>query len=618
MRKRLLPLFPLCLFLFFSAGVFAVDINIVTVGAFDDYPLIFQDTDGEIKGLYVDLLTEIGKKENIIFTYAFGTWQDGLDWIHVGKVDLLTDVAFTEERSKYLDYCTNPLFTFWGELYVLESSDIDGLLQLPGKRIGVLKGDIFYTNFLELIHQFSIECEIVEYDSYEQIFIALAQESVDGGIAAGSFKKSEQKKYSVKSTGFVFSPLDVYFVTAKNENSSLRQVLDTYLGEWKSRSDSVFNDAKEIWLYGNNNAVAKLPPWLINVIIILTLILAAAFFFIIILKIQVKAITQKIRLREKSLHDSELQFRTMIETLPLAIHLTGENGAVTEYVNPAMVQLFGYTKEDIPSMDEWLSLAFSDGNRREKQSVELDFTCKDGTIKQVSWGFIDMGEKKYSYGLDLTARKLAEEKTFSLLAEKDMLLKEVHHRIKNNMTTIKGLLAMQIDSESQVSVIQSLREAESRVQSMIILYDRLYCTDNYQELSVKDYLEPLVGEIIGSYKTANKTDFDIQLERHIDDFILNVRLLSPLGVIVNEILSNSLKHAFTGKEKGLISIWVSVEDTIVSVRIQDDGKGMPDSVAMEQTGGFGLQLAGMLAQQMHGNLRIESEAGTLFILEFHV
>lgn len=182
------------------------------------------------------------------------------------------------------------------------------------------------------------------------------------------------------------------------------------------------------------------------------------------------------------------------------------------------------------------------------------------------------------------------------------------------MTTIKGLITLQIASETNSSAVASLQDAESRVQSIIVLYDRLYCTDNYRELSLKDYLEPLVEEIAGNFHSQLK----VKLVKKIDDFILNVRILSPLGIIVNELLTNILKYAFTGKDSGLITVSASLNKNRATISLQDNGIGISESISFENSTGFGMQLVRMLTEQIGGSIRIERGEGTKFVLEFSI
>jgi two-component sensor histidine kinase/ABC-type amino acid transport substrate-binding protein len=215
---------------------------------------------------------------------------------------------------------------------------------------------------------------------------------------------------------------------------------------------------------------------------------------------------------------------------------------------------------------------------------------------------------------DITEQKKAQERINMLLKEKELLLQEVHHRIKNNMNTIKGLLALQITAEENPSAAASLRDAESRVQSMIMLYDRLYFTENYREMSVKDYLQSLADEIAGSFPNRSI----LKIETDIEDFILNVNLLTPLGIIVNELITNMMKYAFPGRDSGVLIITAASRNDHVKIAVQDNGVGIPESVDFHNSSGFGLELVSMLTEQIGGNIRIERNEGTKFILEFDV
>ncbi len=211
-------------------------------------------------------------------------------------------------------------------------------------------------------------------------------------------------------------------------------------------------------------------------------------------------------------------------------------------------------------------------------------------------------------------RRDAEEKIRSLLLEKDILLKEVHHRIKNNMSTINGLLALQSESLTDAVAVDALKDAQSRVQSMMVLYDKLYRTENINEVSLREYLPGLVSEIADNFP-KNK---NVKIESQIDDFDLHVQTLVPVGIIVNELITNMMKYAFIGRDGGSINVSAVLKGCKAVMIIEDDGVGIPETVKFENSSGFGMQLVGMLTEQIDGNIRIERGNGTRFVLEFEV
>lgn len=214
--------------------------------------------------------------------------------------------------------------------------------------------------------------------------------------------------------------------------------------------------------------------------------------------------------------------------------------------------------------------------------------------------------------IDITYRKVAEEKIKTLLHEKELLLREVHHRIKNNMLTITSLLFLQTESLKDPAAISALNDAISRIQSMVLLYDKLYRSSDFNELSVLDYLSPLVDEIINNFPNYHI----VTIEKVIENFLLPTSMLFPIGIMINEILTNAMKYAFVGRNKGLLTVSAAKVENRISFSIKDDGVGITDTE--ETSNGFGLQLVNMLVKQIRGKVSIKNENGTTFTLTFEM
>ncbi len=213
---------------------------------------------------------------------------------------------------------------------------------------------------------------------------------------------------------------------------------------------------------------------------------------------------------------------------------------------------------------------------------------------------------------DITERKIAEEQIKKLLNEKELLLKEVHHRVKNNINIIMSLLSIQ--AENNPAAAPALKDARVRMQSMGVLYDKLYRSENFNEISVQSYLPPLIDEIIAMFPRRTV----ISVEKDITEVTLPYKTLSAIGILTNEIITNIIKHAFSGRERGEIKISFSVENGHVIYIIRDNGIGIPESVDLSNTPGFGLQLVDMLCKQIRGRMNISRSNGTTFRLEFEV
>lgn len=214
--------------------------------------------------------------------------------------------------------------------------------------------------------------------------------------------------------------------------------------------------------------------------------------------------------------------------------------------------------------------------------------------------------------LNNTKQKEAEIKINALLAEKQLLLKEIHHRIKNNMNTIRSLLSLQGDISPEQAVKLALGDAASRVQSMSLLYDELYKTENFKDISAEAYLSSLLDSIVSNFPNRQI----IELQKDMQDFMLDARQLQPLGIIINEIITNIMKYAFAGKTKGTIVFSASKTNDTISIIVADDGIGMPEHISFENSTGFGLQLVQALTQQLKGAIQIERGNGTRIVLQF--
>jgi PAS domain S-box-containing protein len=339
----------------------------------------------------------------------------------------------------------------------------------------------------------------------------------------------------------------------------------------------------------------------------------------------------RLKRSEEALRKSEDYLSAVFDSLSDAVFVDDADTGEIIDVNRSMCEMYGYTYDEAlrtPIGDlsqgeppysqneamEWLRKARESGPQR----FEWFAKRKNGEIFSVEINMrfaVIGGENRFVVtARDITERKQSEERIKSLLAGKELLLNEVHHRIKNNMNTIKGLLTLQLTAEDNPSAAASLRDAESRVQSMIMLYDRLYSTENFRELSVKEYLQPLAGEIVGSFPNFAK----VKIETDIEDFVLNVQTLSPLGIIINELLTNMMKYAFTGRESGVIKLSAFMRGNRASISLRDNGVGLPESISFENSTGFGLELVNMLVMQIGGSIRIERGEGTRFVLEFTV
>jgi PAS domain S-box-containing protein len=210
---------------------------------------------------------------------------------------------------------------------------------------------------------------------------------------------------------------------------------------------------------------------------------------------------------------------------------------------------------------------------------------------------------------DVTGFRRAEERIRGLLEEKETILREVHHRVKNYMSTLQAILSLHARTLEEPSAIAALRDAQLRVQGMVMLYDKLYVGTDSGAVIASIYMRELVDEIVANFpRTA-----EISVEGSFDDFALDAKTMRTLGIIVNELVTNIMKYAFEGRSSGRIGVSLTSSGGRAALEIRDDGVGLPDRGAGV---GFGLMLVGTLVKQLGGTMTVGRDGGTRYSIEF--
>lgn len=214
-------------------------------------------------------------------------------------------------------------------------------------------------------------------------------------------------------------------------------------------------------------------------------------------------------------------------------------------------------------------------------------------------------------------RRRGEESIKGALQEKEVLLREIHHRVKNNLQVISSLLSLQADHVEDPQIVAAFRETQARVRSMSLIHEELYQASNLARVNFSDYLRRLTGYLANAYGVGGR----VRIHMDVRDVLLGVDTAIPLGLIVNELVSNALKHAFPDGRHGEIALWLTrIEDEAdqhwYELVVQDNGKGFPDNVDYRNTDSLGLQLVQVLSRQLRGHVELSVNGGTRFSLHF--
>ncbi len=328
------------------------------------------------------------------------------------------------------------------------------------------------------------------------------------------------------------------------------------------------------------------------------------------------------------LFESEEKYRTLVEKADEAIVIIQDRKFV--FVNTRLSALLEVPAEELVGLPfagfihpEDLPMVAENYEKRisGREAWEgYDFRAV-GRGGRVTWFYISSTVIQWSGRpatlsllTDITARKQAEEKVRSLLAEKEILLKEVHHRIKNNMTSMESLISIQSNSAKNPEASAILRDALSRLKSMRVLYENLMVTDTFRAIPMRAYLSQLIEAIMAVFPNSE----DVAIETSIDEFTINSRIAFPLGIIVNELITNAMKYAFGQGARGDLRISVVKDAGHVTLSIQDNGPGIPGREEGGEPKGLGIMLVTMLSEQIGGKFSMRNSNGALCVVEFDV
>jgi PAS domain S-box-containing protein len=383
-------------------------------------------------------------------------------------------------------------------------------------------------------------------------------------------------------------------------------------------------------------------------------------------------ITKRIN-AEETLRESEERYRTLQSNIPVGVFRSTPGGKILS-ANPAMVKMFKYDSEEdllaVPAVDFYLFPQQRETllkRLRDKGSVtdfEVRMKCKDGSSFWCSLNlkgvFNKQGSIIHQDGImeniterkqaeealqkahakleirveertkelarsnnelhkEIAQRKRAEEQIKAALKEKEALLKEVHHRVKNNLQVISSLLNLQSRYIKDKKALEVLKNSQERVKTMALIHEKLYRSRGLSRIDFREYIQSLITYLFESYSLQ---EGQVRLNMQIENVVLDIETAIPLGLIINELISNAFKHAFPGNRKG--ELRVNLEKSKgeahghdrYTLVVGDSGIGFPDGLDFRNSSSLGLELVLILVKQLRGVITLEKENGTTFTIKF--
>ena len=337
---------------------------------------------------------------------------------------------------------------------------------------------------------------------------------------------------------------------------------------------------------------------------------------------------------ERALEKSEARFRQVVESAPNAMVMINASGRI-EMINAQAERVFGYSRRELLGQPVEIlvperfrdhhpklrSAFFHDPQSRPMGAGrDLYGLRKDGSEFPVEIGLnpieTEEGTMVLSAIVDISDRKQKEASVQAALKEKDLLLGEIHHRVKNNLQIIHSLLDLQSAKIKDEAALRLLVESQTRIRSMALIHQTLYESNDFARVDFRSFLDTLVPTLVSTYGVDPGR---IALSINAAAVSLPIKVAIPCGLIVNELISNALKHAFPGERRGEIEIDLAIDaNREVVLSVADDGIGIPSQLDLATATTLGLQLVTLLSDQLGAAIAMRRSQPTRFVLRFTV
>lgn len=609
------------------------DTLVIVGGDYDFPPYSFLDSNGNPTGFCTDLSREIEKVTGLRFRFSLEKWADVRKNLETGRVQLVQEMAYSKEREKLydfsipFDYTTHTIFIKRGKPYISTGD-------LPGRSIIVTRGDIGH-DFLIKNH---ITDRVIVTEDYSEMLrlldtgrydCALMQKlpglywadhlGLKGIVATNEHLIKHKVCYAVKKGNRELLHIINEALTVLERNGTVEQLYHGWFGIYNERIRPQYD-------------IGKILMWVLSPVLVV-------FVVVLVWSWSLRRVVRKrtIELEEQNRELQRAKDEVLSREQELHLLVASLDDIVMEFARDGRYmniwtaddsvlflprdQLIGKTIREIfgedfarpfeRSIPRVLDTGSSDNV---DYSVPLDggvrwFNARISPIE----GDAAKSDRVVMLIRDITEKKGIEDALQYSLKEKDVLLKEIHHRVKNNLQIVSSLLSLQISRITEPSVITALEESRNRVRAMAIIHEILYNSEKIGELDFGKYAANLLNNLIATY---NRGTVSVSLD--IDDIALGLNEAIPCGLIINELVTNSLKHAFDNIDNPgiVVSMKNGFPQGVVALTVSDNGKGIPEGFNPEDPETLGMRLVFSLTQQIGGKIEYSFSKGTQFTITF--
>ena len=581
-------------------------------------PLSFVNTAGISDGFAAGLLREMEQTGVVSFTIAPGPWSFILQEFEAGRIDALANVTISDERRETMDFSITHASVHSITYTRPDRPRIRHTADFAGRTMGTLSGTFVHN--IAVIHE-GWGARIVQYYSWSELLRAVKKGDCDFALLMRPLKFEQPDEMGLRRE-FVDDLIHYFHIAVHRGDRETLERINEALAI--VRHSGAFDRLYAKW-------IGPIEPHPISLLDLRPYYPPAAGILLILALVFAwqRHINRRLWRQTHALHASEEKYRLLVENAHEVIFVVQDNQV--KFVNKAATLLTGIDPAHIidrsifdffPMEQQVDAVARRDRLLRgelAEASDEYQVSVPGGngpwlqvTSVRIEW---EGRPATLNLGADVTARHHAENVLRESLREKEGLLKEIHHRVKNNLQVVTSLLRLEAGRSKVEATRTALQEMQGRIRSMALLHEMLYRSSDFAGVDLADYLRQLATQL---FRALNTRFGAIRLHLELESITLGIDQAIPCGLIVNELLTNSLKHAFSDGREGEIRIGlVRTPAGPVQLDVSDNGVGLPADLAGLRTSSLGLQLVTDLARQLHGKLAFSTPGtGAVFTITF--
>lgn len=568
MRKIFILLILLIVLAVSSVG-WAENLN-VRVGVYQNYPLMFKADNGDASGFGYDILNELAEREGWDLEFVFGTWSETFSRVKNGEVDLIFPVGFSLERTDIIQYNSNNIVSNWGQVYLRDGVKAHSMLDLDGKKIAVLRDDIYYTGkngMKQLASAFNISVDYYEVESYSGVLEALTRGYADAGLVNRFFGLTNSDKYPVEKSTILIHPVEVRFALTKDGPKTFKIIskLDPYIQQMRHKEGTSYYNSYEKWI---SRATKKSDYHVLKLFaVVLVFPVLLIVFVVFLLRAEIRRKTNELIIKNKELQveieereraQSELRenqekYSTLFNTSYNPIAIISEDGSIVD-VNGEMVSQFGFEREELLKMFIEMLVTkdyvhrvqeiINKMTKTKKWSFELDFVKSWGDVfnAEISASRLEIAGQTFIQLviMDVTSRKKASE----LLNRRQEYLEnkveqEVHRRRQN-----ERLMMQQSKMAAMGQMMSAIAHQWRQPLNTIAIYIQDF-EDSYKHDELDEsYLSELVTLSMKQINFMSKTidDFKNFFKPDKDEKVFEVcrETISAIALLGVQLVKNNV------------------------------------------------------------------------------